>query len=161
MKTNAYMILLLFLGIFLIACEEEDIKVEYSSAYPLAGRWSVYEYYPDESVYPDGHPYHLDIYNTANSTDSIWIDNIWDSGIKARVAADVKNATFSVAESFDINQVFFPAYEFDDVVDIIDGKVINQDSIYFVVVIKEAESLSTIDSFYVAGVRYVGFPDEE
>src|SRR5690606_174252 len=40
-------------------------------------------------------PYHVEIYNTSFDTNVIWVDHIWDYGIKVKANADGNNFTIA------------------------------------------------------------------
>ncbi|MBN1598807.1 MAG: hypothetical protein JW894_10975 [Bacteroidales bacterium] len=144
---NISLLLGLFLGLFL-SCEDDTIEVEYSSAYPIAGEWIVSEYWDGEYGYG---PYLLFIYNTSFSEDSIWIDNIYDSGIKAK-AGITGETTFAVTGSPDVSGALGGG-----TVDI-EGEVTlgDPDQIRFRVILYDASGV-VIDDYYEIGQRKSGF----
>jgi hypothetical protein len=136
------------MSLLLISCDDDEIEAGTSSVYPIAGEWVVNEYLLDgTNVYG---PYILDIYNTSFSEDSLWVDNIYDSGVKVK-AAKTGETTFAVSGAADINEVFAT-------VDIREAKVIDNDSIYFVVVLYD-ETGAIIDEYAEAGHRRTGFEE--
>lgn len=146
MKYTIKLLQFFILALIVFSCEKDDeIKVDYSSVYPIAGSWIVSEYWEGEFGYG---PYELMIYNTANSADSLWIDNLYDSSIKIKAVKTGSN-TFSVDSS-----------SFEDLgiyLSISNGQVINTDSIYMDVEIYLLEDGSLIDSYAEAGKRKTGF----
>lgn len=138
--------LLTLISIILISCKEGDsVDIEYTSAYPVAGEWLVSEYDLEGNLLYG--PYILNIYNTAFSNDSVWVENIYDSGIKVKALKNGEN-TFSTTQSTDVEGVFTS-------VDIQNANIINNDSIYFEVTIYDGTEV--VDNFVEAGHRSTGF----
>jgi len=137
-----------FVIIFAGACEDEAADAGAASTYPISGEWYVHEYYGGGSPYG---PYHLQIFNTAANNDSLWVSNIYDSGIKVRA---IKNdgTTFSITEGADIAEEVAT-------VTISNGQIIDNDSIYFDVILYDGDG-EVIDEFYTAGRRWTGLEDE-
>lgn len=125
MKKNKTYLLsgVLVLSLAFFSCQKK-IEKEYSWAYPVAGDWTLKAHVDNEEV---AGPFEVKIYNTSFGQDSIWIDdyngNFYQMKCKAKV--DMSNLTFQTAGStnaitgYDIN------------VKVMEGKVINKDSIYF------------------------------
>ncbi|WP_299578211.1 lipid-binding protein [uncultured Sunxiuqinia sp.] len=130
------------------ACQE-DLKIEDAGSLQLSGDWTVIEYSLDAD--PLYGPYELQLYNTATGTDSIWIENIYDSGYKVK-SAKLSETTFAVTGATDVNG------EADGLIDIIDGKVINNDSIVFRVVLYDEDG-EVVDDYLESGHRYTGWQD--
>ncbi len=125
----------------LLACEKEiDPGLAPNSS--LAGHWTVKEYDLDmNEIYG---PSHLYTYNTSFGSDSIWIDNIYDSGIKLK-ASVLSSTSFSRTGGIDINNVI------EDVatINISEANVLN-DSIIFRVTMLMSDG-SIFDDYYEAG----------
>jgi hypothetical protein len=93
---------------------------EFSSTYPISGEWRITV---DDGTSTSG-PFDMKIYNTANSKDSVWIDDagtFWDTKTKCKI--DIKTLTFSTAEAQ--NEYYDSKVTYEN------GKVIGKDSIYF------------------------------
>lgn len=123
-KQPAYKILMAVLTIFLSSCQKMEYTPEFNWAYPLCGDWAL-QLESGGTVYPG--PYFIKVYNSSIGRDSIWIDdngNIWPFKVKAK--ADMKELTFSTT-----GFISFPGTNSEDVVTIINGRIVNNDSIYF------------------------------
>lgn len=144
---------ILFLGIFLISmmsCQKE-LEVGGTSAMLLSGDWVVTEYGLDgEALYG---PYTIQIYNTSFSTDSIWINNIYDNGVlvKAKMASPT---TFQATNVVDV------AGKHVGTIEIKEAAIYNNDSIAFRVVLYNAAG-EIDDDYYEAGHRYTGWPEDQ
>lgn len=156
MKNIRYIYLIVLAGFIFSSCQEwidfKDPEIEYSKAWPLTGEWYVGEYYDLELGYG---PYSINIYNASFSEDSIWVDNIYDSGIKVKALKTGTN-TFEVAGAPDVNGVLDYYFGDGSYLDIIDGKVIDTDSIYFQVILYDPDG-AVIDDYAEAGYRKTGF----
>jgi hypothetical protein len=111
---------ILMLVIIFTSCTKMKYDQEFSSTYPISGEWTITV---DDGATKSG-PFHMKIYNTANSKDSVWIDDaetFWHT--KTKCAIDVKNLTFATAEAQ--NEYY------DSQVTYANGKVVGKDSIYF------------------------------
>jgi hypothetical protein len=131
-----YKALLTALFIVLFSCQKLDYTKEFNWAYPLSGEWSLQLEYGG-TVYPG--PYFIKVYNTSFGRDSVWIDdngNIWP--FKAKAKADIQELTFSTTK-----YISHPGTNSEDIVTITNGKIINNDSIYF-----EAEFESDAGTIY-------------
>lgn len=148
MKYTIKIFQFIIISFLILSCEKDDeIKVENSTIYPIAGSWMVSEYWDGEFGYG---PYELLIYNTANSNDSLWIDNLYDSGIKIKAKKTSIN-TFSIdSASFEDLGIYLK---------ISNGQVVNTDSIYMDVDIYLLEDGSLYDSYAEAGRRKTGFEE--
>tara|TARA_R110002050_G_C8574664_1_gene483006 strand:+ start:57 stop:500 length:444 start_codon:yes stop_codon:yes gene_type:complete len=140
-----YMFLLLVIVGF-SACQE-DYKVEDAGSLELSGDWTVGEYSLDSELLYGF--YELQLYNTATGTDSIWIDNIYESGYKVK-SAKLSETTFAVTGATDVNG------KAAGLIDIVDGRVINNDSIVFRVILYKADG-TVKDDYLEAGHRYTGW----
>lgn len=103
------------------SCTKMEYTQEFSSTYPISGDWTITV---DDGSAKNG-PYYMKIYNTANSKDSVWIDdnkNYWQTKTKCKV--DMKTLTFATAEAKNV-------YYADSWVTYENGKIIGKDSIYF------------------------------
>ena len=115
------------------------------------GTWMVSEYNgADISEFWYG-PYKLTIYNTALDQDAIWIDNIYDYGIRVK-AGTTSKSTFAVTNAVDFNEVW------DGTIDISEAQVVNKDSIVFKVTLYTPDG-EVYDDYYEAGVRFTGWED--
>lgn len=140
--------LLLILG----SCDDDKAEQTFNATYPVAGEWYVHEYYEgDDHAYG---PYHLQIFNTANSTDSVWMSNVYGDGvvIKAIVNAD---KTFNVDEAQDMSEGYAYAT-------ITEGHIINTDSIHFNVALYtwDGDDIVLEAEFVTAGHRWTGLEGE-
>lgn len=132
------------------ACQE-DLEIGDAGSKTLSGDWVVSEYSLDgEFIYG---PYTLQLYNTSFDKDSIWIDNIYDSGIKVK-STKLSETTFGVTGANDVNG------EAPGKVDILEAKVIDNDSIVFRVVLYDADG-EVYDDYLEAGHRYTGWPEDQ
>jgi hypothetical protein len=130
--------------IVVISCQDDDFDVEFDSAHPISGEWYVKEYYDGGDPYG---PYHLQIFNTSFSKDSLWVSNIYDSGIKVKAVLNA-DKTFGITQGADIAEAVAT-------VSISNGKVISRDSVYFDVILYD-EGGEVVDEFYTAGHRWTG-----
>lgn len=130
--------------LFLFSCDDNDIKQENAAAFPVSGEWYVHEYYGDGSDYG---PYHLQVFNTSFSKDSVWISNIYDDGVMVKSLVN-SDKTFDVTDAVDYSGGYGKAT-------ISNTKIIETDSIYFDVVLYNTDN--EIESeFYIAGHRWTG-----
>lgn len=139
-KTFVYILGLIFI---ISACDTlPDPEMETAKTFPVSGEWYVHEYYGDGSDYG---PYHLEIFNTAFSKDSVWISNIYDDGVvvKSLVNGD---KTFDITDGVDYSGGYGKAT-------LSNTKIINTDSIYFDVVLYDTDG-EVESEFYIAGRRY-------
>lgn len=135
-------IMLLFLFVFASCQKEYEQKL--GNAYPIAGEWVLQAEYGGAV---DAGPYHINIYNVANGTDSVWIQDkdFWKYQIKASYSSN--SLSFKADSAVDILQ--------GDKVTIKNAKVINTDSIQF-----EAEFKSDPGNTYkFAGHRRIGYDE--
>lgn len=146
----SFMVIALALSISFVSCEQQESVPDDSGLGndELRGTWIVSEYNgADISEFWYG-PYALVIHNTSMDQNSIWVDNIYDSGIKVR--AGVSSATtFEVTDAVDINEAW------GGTIDISEARVINKDSIVFKVIMYDSDG-DVYDDFYEAGVRFNG-----
>src|SRR6187431_2740822 len=77
-----------------VSCQEDDFDREFDSTHPVSGEWYVQEYYNDGTAYG---PYHVQIFNTSFSKDSLWVNNIYDSGVKVKALLNADD-TFGVTQ---------------------------------------------------------------
>ena len=131
-----------------VSCQEDDFDREFDSTHPVSGEWYVQEYYNDGTAYG---PYHVQIFNTSFSKDSLWVNNIYDSGIKVKALLNA-DKTFGVTQEKDIGEAVAT-------VSISNGKILSADSIYFDVVLYD-ENGEIVDQFYTAGHRWTGLEGE-
>lgn len=134
----------------LFSCEKEiDPGLAPNSS--LAGHWTVKEYDLDmNELYG---PSHLYTYNTAFDNDSIWIDNIYDSGIKMK-AHVVSETSFEMTNGIDLNS------SISDIANIsISEASITSDSIIFRVTMFMADG-TILDDYYEAGHLTTGVGDD-
>lgn len=112
------------LALALLSCQKK-IEKEYSWAYPVAGDWTLKATYDDEV---EG-PFEVKVYNTSFGQDSIWIDDYAGNfaGLKFKAKVDMASKTFQTSGSKNIATGSFA----NDVVKITEGKIVNNDSIYF------------------------------
>lgn len=131
-----------------VACQD-DLEVGDAGAKTLSGDWTVLEYNLDaEPLYG---PYELQIYNTSFDEDSIWIENIYDSGYKIK-AAKLSETTFAVTGAADVSGSTSRTF------DILEAEVFDNDSISFRVIIYDTDG-SVYDDYLEAGHRYTGWQD--
>ncbi|MBO9594390.1 MAG: hypothetical protein J7599_15910 [Niabella sp.] len=123
-KNKTYLLCsVLILALAFFSCQKK-IEKEYNWAYPVAGDWTLKASVDGEEV---AGPFELKVYNTSFGQDSIWLDdyngNFYQVKFKAKV--DMSSLTFQTAGStnaisgYDIN------------VKVMEGKVINKDSLSF------------------------------
>ena len=130
MKKINYIILLM-LTILVASCEPTFEK-QYNWAYPVTGEWTVKAYIDGEAIVSK--PFEIKSYNSSIGKDSIWIDDIvtyapgygfWD--FQAKVAVNMATKTFGNGK----DSVFSVVPDYEIGVKVKNGKVINNDSIYF------------------------------
>jgi hypothetical protein len=142
---------LLYSLIFLVsACETmEDPETKHSSAYPVSGEWIV-NLGDGTDVYAG--PYRLKTYNTSFSKDSIWLDDHDNSGLsvgmKGKAALNIKANTFA-------SNLEIPVDAFEDTLILVEGKVINKDSIFIRVQFKSEPGTD----YQIAGHRLLGYDE--
>ncbi|MGQ1787755.1 lipid-binding protein [Saccharicrinis sp. GN24d3] len=137
---------LMVFSVLFVACQE-DLEIGDAGAKTLSGDWVVSEYDLDmNNLYG---PYTLQIYNTSMDEDSIWIDNIYDSGYKIK-SGKLSETTFGATGMFDVTG------EFENEIDISEAKVIDNDSIIFRVTLYNEDG-TIYDDYYEAGTRYTGW----
>ncbi len=93
-------------------------------------------------------PYQLTIYNTSLDQNSIWVDNIYDSGYKVK-ASTTSKTTFAATDAVDINGGWAGTIEISE------AKVVNKDSIVFKVILYDSAG-EVYDDYYEAGQRFNG-----
>ena len=113
---------ILLAGLLIIgfSCTKLEYDQELSSTYPISGDWTITVTQGEDNY----GTYFMKIYNTANSKDSVWIDDaglFWQT--KSKVKVDVKNLTFSGEKT--ANEYY------NSEISYFNGKVIGKDSIYF------------------------------
>jgi hypothetical protein len=155
MKNIRYIIFIVLAAFIVSSCQEwidfKDPVIEHSSAWPLTGEWYVIEYYEGDAGLEAAYgPYSINVYNSSFSEDSIWVENIYDSGFKVKARKTGTN-TFAVEGAEDINGVA-PGFTFD----ISEAQVINTDSIAFRVIIYDPDGV-VYDDYWEAGYRKTGF----
>lgn len=132
------------------ACQEE-LEIGDAGSVILSGDWVVTEYSLDgEALYG---PYTLQVYNTSFDENSIWIENIYDSGYKIK-SGRLSDTTFGVTGAVDVNE------EHVGTIDILEAQVINGDSIVFRVILYD-ETGAVADDYLEAGHRYTGWPEDQ
>ena len=131
-----------------VSCQDDDFDREFDPTHPVSGEWYVTEYYDGAEPYG---PYHLQIFNTAFSRDSLWVSNIYDSGIKVKTLLNA-DRTFGITQGTDISEEV-------TTVSISNGKILSADSIYFDVVLYDEDG-EIVDQFYTAGHRWTGLEGE-
>ena len=142
------LIALAFFLLTAVSCQDDDFDREFDPSYPVSGEWYVHEYYDDGS---DFGPYHVQTFNTSFSKDSLWVNNIYDSGIKVKALLNA-DKTFGVTQEKDIGEAVAT-------VSISNGKILSADSIYFDVVLYDEDG-EIVDQFYTAGHRWNGLEGE-
>lgn len=153
LKYLSFLFLALALTISFVSCEQVEPIADESGldAEEIMGTWMVSEYNgADISEFWYG-PYKLTIYNTALDQDSIWVDNIYDSGYRVKAGLTSKS-TFAVTNAVDINE------EWEGTIEISEAKVVNKDSIVFKVILYDEDG-EVYDDYYEAGVRFTGWED--
>lgn len=155
LKYLSHLFLALVLTISFVSCEQVKSVADDSGleAKEIISKWVVSEYWlDDEDNLEFGYgPYVLTIYNTSLDQDSIWVDNIYDSGIRVK-AGTTSKTTFAVANAVDFNG------EFDGTIEISEAKVVNKDSIVFKVTLYKPDG-TIQDDYYEAGQRFTGWND--
>ena len=131
-----------------VSCQDDDFDREFDSTHPVSGEWYVKEYYDGGEPYG---PYHLQIFNTSFSKDSLWVNNIYDSGVKVKTLLNA-DETFGITQGKDIGETVAT-------VSISNGKILSADSIYFDVVLYDEDG-EIVDQFYTAGHRWTGLEGE-
>lgn len=150
LKYLSYLFLALAFSLSFVSCERIEPVADESGLdfAELRGTWVVSEYNgADISEHWYG-PYKLVIHNTSYDPDSIWIDNIYDSGIKVK-AKTTSQSTFAVTDAVDVNE------EWEGTLEISEAKVVNKDSIVFKVILYDSDG-EVADDYYEAGVRFNG-----
>lgn len=137
--------------------DKDEVEIEYSAAWPITGEWYVSEYYDDgEGGMINAYgPYSMNLYNSSFSEDSIWIDNIYDSGIKIKVRKTGTN-TFAGEGVSDVNGVLEEYFGDGVTYDVNGGQILDTDSIIMNVVIYLGDG-SVFDDYYESGYRKTGF----
>lgn len=131
-----------------VSCQDDDFDRAFDPSHPASGEWYVHEYYGDGS---DFGPYHVQTFNTSFSKDSLWVNNIYGSGIKVKALLNA-DKTFGVTQGKDIAEAVAT-------VSISNGKILSADSIYFDVVLYDEDG-EIVDQFYTAGHRWTGLEGE-
>jgi hypothetical protein len=113
---------ILLAGVLMLSfsCAKMKYDQELNPTYPISGDWTISV---DDGSSVSG-PYVMKIYNTANSKDSVWIDdneNYWQT--KTKCAVNMKDLTFATEQAQ--NKYY------NSKVSYYNGKVIGKDSIYF------------------------------
>lgn len=162
MKNIKYLYLIVLIGFLFTSCQEwidkDEVDIEYSAAWPITGEWYVSEYYDDGAgglINAYG-PYNLNMYNSSFSEDSVWVDNIYDFGIKLKIGKTA-TTTFSATGVVDVNQSlddYFGAPGFT--YDVLAGQILDTDSIVMNIIIYAPDG-SEFDNYYEAGYRKTGF----
>jgi hypothetical protein len=132
-------LLLAFLLLLFVSCQKMEFTKEFNWAYPVSGEWALQLEFGGDV---DPGPYFIKVYNSSFGQDSVWIDdngNIWPFKAKAKV--DMAGLTFSTT-----NFISHPGTSSEDLVTITNGKIINNDSIYFEV--EFASDAGTIYKMY-------------
>lgn len=149
-----------------VACEDETYEVEYQSGYPnvLAGNWQAFDFpggvFSLESNI-DG-PYDLVTALDPNSSDSLVLSNIYNTGI--RVKAKFSGQTFNVTKGKQLEVINDGQYGVHYVS--VEGEVVQasrgdeQDVIILLVGLYDQYS-SIVDSVLIYGFRKSGFEDIE
>ncbi len=131
-----FSILMAVMLVVMLSCQKLDYTRELNWAYPLSGEWALQLEYGGTV---DPGPYFIKVYNESIGQDSVWID---DNGnirpFKAKAKADMGTLTFSTT-----NYTSYSGTRYEDGVTITNGKIINNDSIYF-----EAEFASDAGTIY-------------
>lgn len=125
-----------------MACKKEYEKKN-SATYPISGDWYVMANYLGD----DYGPYVFSIYNTAfGGADTVWVDDnaeFWTFKVKAK--ANVPARTFEIDKGTDVY--------LDDTTTIMNGRIIGNDSIHFLVMFASSPG----DTIIVSGHRKTGF----
>jgi hypothetical protein len=150
MKKITKYLLILAVIVGFSACQE-DLEVGDAGSKTLSGDWVVSEYSLEgEFLYG---PYTLQLYNTSFDKDSIWIENIYDSGYKVK-SGKLSETTFGVTGAVDVNGAA------DGNIDVLEAQVIGTDSIVFRVILYD-EAGEVLDDYLEAGHRYTGWPEDQ
>jgi uncharacterized lipoprotein YddW (UPF0748 family) len=150
LKNLSFLFFALALLISFVSCEKVEPVADESGLdfEEIRGTWIVSEYNgADISEFWYG-PYQLTIYNTSFDDDSIWVDNIYDSGYKIK-ASTTSKSTFAVTNAVDVNG------EHEGTIEISEAKVVDKDSIVFKVILYDVDGL-VVDDYYEAGIRFNG-----
>ena len=142
--------LFIFTLVIVLSCEKEDKWKDFqkfSTSYSVSGHYVIEE---------DGFsglygPYSLSIYNTANNLDSVWIDNIYDDGIKVKAAFNGTN--FNVTKAINVGN---KPTTYGSVT--INNGVVSNGNISYVVIIYKPDG-TTSDSLTVTGKLATGFEE--
>ena len=151
MRTYNFLILCLVAVAFSFTSCEQEYEKQYSWAYPVAGDWMVKAYIDGT---PITGPWEMKTYNSSFGKDSIWIDdydgNFWEYQVKC--AVNMTGRTFQTNGSTNAT----PDYPIQ--IKILNGKVINNDSIYYEVQFEDDDpSFGT--TYQIAGHREVSYEE--
>jgi hypothetical protein len=145
----SYLFLALIMVVSFTSCEVESEPDNNNLGNDeLRGTWIVSEYNGADISELWYGPYALVIHNTSSDQNSIWVDNIYDSGIKVK-AGVTSETTFGVTDADDNNGAW------SGTIDISEARVINKDSIVFKVIMYDSNG-DVYDDFYEAGHRFNG-----
>lgn len=143
-------ILFVFTLVITLSCEKDDKWKDlqtFSTAYPLCGQYFVEE----DGFYGPYGPYSVSLYNTSNDPGSVWVDNIYDSGIK--IKASFSGTNFSAVRAKNIGN---DTTNFNTVT--INNGVVTNGNISYVIILYHYDG-STSDSLTVTGKISTGFEE--
>ncbi len=165
MKNIQKFLLIIILGVFVMACEE-DLAPGGTKVQDMAGEWWVrYEVETTPGVFEDigGGYYKMMTYNTASDTEEIWVDDLahfWE--YKVKVPVNLTSKTFAVTTA--------PNAAYESTVTIENGVVVTgggtsvsgvqTDSIHFVASFDD-DSPAFGTKYRVSGHRRTGFLEDE
>lgn len=148
-------ILFLLAVVLAFASCEPKFEKEYSWAYPVAGDWIVNAYDLSDSSFYYG-PFEMRGYNSSFGKDSIWFDDyasesaygqFWS--MKYKVAVNMASKTFSTTAF--TNGL---SYYNDITVDVANGKIVGNDSIYMEVTFSDDPT-----TFIISGHRELSYDE--
>ncbi len=155
----AFSIVIMF---FFDACEDKDYTIEYAEGYPskLAGNWIAYEFqggaYDLSKLSSDD--YNLITAIDPNSSDSLIIDNIYNSGV--RVKTQCRGYYFNVDHGRQLEVINMGQYGIYSVS--VDGKLQydSKEGDYLVMYVGLYDQYAAlVDTVFILAFRKTGFED--
>lgn len=151
-----YIYSIFFIALLIAGCTEYEDYTPYRTAVNQVSGEFIGAEDCGGSVYG---PYSVFIFNTAeNSEEVAWLENIYDSHYQVKVSVDGKSFSATNAQVYDSDPgadsvAILPV---DDLFADVTGNVINEDSINFTFVLKEADG-TEVDNCSFAAKRLTGF----